>query len=407
MINNTNKTGCDICINNTCHINNYNNFLQGIKLVDPQLIASNINNVCLPSRDRGLLDIFMYSDKITNNPNIVENTLECIKILLINGCNINTVGKTESILGHYDSVLTSAIYYNTNNNIIHYLLANGADPHLILDKSSSVRYISALSSACLSVMHKYEWLRHNNNLQEENIIDIILKTGVVPEKSNLDISNVFLTNNITLITHYLINHAELCYNYRADFLNYNILSFSITNNNPEILELIFNHKNSNGLDFKNLINAKYNLMGSEQTCLFCAVVYKATKSIEVLIKYGADVNLLDKNNKTAYSIACEYKNNTDVQSILLLNGANPNDNPYPYTSKNIIYNFPCIALLYCVEKLSLNPYNLGFDAETIIELVETINSSYNSDNTGPVLVDDIYYLNDEPYFKDEYEEEET
>ncbi len=226
-----------------------------------------------------LMQVCKFSDKMAE-----------IKELVKKGADVNEVDN----LGN--TPLIYAVKYNSNPEVTKFLIEQGAEDNVV--KSKDYGHIPLIYAS--------------EHTPKPEIINILVQNGA-------DLNAVYFRNFTALMK--VSEHMDVAYalvNNGADpfvvnGFDHDVLSNTVTSdNNPEIIEMLLQ------------IYCKENMFEKhKKTILFevCNYGHANLDIVDLLIKYGADVNSVDEFNHTVLMNA--IKNETfDIVKLLVENGAN-------------------------------------------------------------------------------------
>jgi len=190
---------------------------------------------------------------------ITKNRLDIVKLLLKYQANININGKYSNILSSKLSPLSTALQ-EKNRQIVEYLLSQNELLFRDYDAGNHVALLLAIEQGNLK------------------LVKTLVNMGCDLEPGR-----------------------------PRDGYSESALHYTIKNNEYEITEYLLS---------KGVSANKYNP-------LLYASYYKDTRFAEVLLNYGADVNLVSKSGETALNRAVNERN-TNLTKLLLMHGADPN-----------------------------------------------------------------------------------
>ena len=150
------------------------------------------------------------------------------------------------------------------------------------------------------------------------------KDNSISLNDNRIVSSI-LMNNADYTAKYIINlQNDFSYTYEYNNKSYTIpvIFLAINSNNKEIINVVLSNKhiNKNIITKINLIDNNNNSFAASLSPLAYSVFTRNTYATEMLIKNGANVDLIISGNRTALF----YANSKETIKLLLNNGANIN-----------------------------------------------------------------------------------
>ncbi len=225
---------------------------------------------------------------------IINNDLKMVQTLVDNGVDINFIQKLKSEYPRYSPIL---IAIDTNNNeIAKYLISNGADT-----KTTSTYGAGPIHFAA----------KHGNvELVKYFIEDKKVSVESKDRSNQTPLYYAAYGNQVEMLEYLLNKGANLYATIETSGGEKTALHNAIS---PESVDAIL-YLNEKGLDVD---SKKY------KSTVLSATYYNAPKSLEALLKLGANPNIEDKKGKPALYIASGF-GNIEIVKVLVKNGANLN-----------------------------------------------------------------------------------
>lgn len=179
--------------------------------------------------------------------------------------------------------------YHGNKNCIKLLIDKGADPNYVANNAYPPIFISI-------------------EIRDKNTLNFLLKNGANPninKNSRPPLIRAIFQEDIDSVDLLIEFGANVNYNSKS---NHSVLSSAVLKGNSEIIEKLLRNKANPNIE-----------MGSrnKETAVFWAAKHHEIDTLKLLIKYGANLNILNSKGLTALDVT-PHK---DVQKILRQNGA--------------------------------------------------------------------------------------
>ena len=275
--------------------------------------------------------------EVGSNPNIADNDgITClqaavkeafrkkvINTIINHGANVNAKNKDNRT-----ALITACA--RGNKDAINGLLGAGADPKIVDANNDTCLHEAVMSGCNTSVLQSIIDHGADVNATNKNRVAIL---SIACQMGNVDAINVLLKAGADPTVTDAEGDTYLHYAVREDYSNKVIQT--IINNGADV-----NAANENNVTAlmiaceKGNVEAMNVLLNAEadpnivddccDTCLQKAVRAGSNKEVlKTIINYGADVNAMNNDNRTALMISCE-NGNIDALNELLNAGGNPN-----------------------------------------------------------------------------------